>query len=180
MEAKAMTAPVIIVDYDPRWPKFFEEEKANLVRVIGPMMVAIEHVGSTAVPGLAAKPIIDIMVGIQHISDAVWCIQPLKTLGYEYIPDYEKSIPERRYFHKGNVHRSEQGSTHHLHMVELGSDFWSRQLLFRDYLRAHPDEAQRYADLKKTLAARFASNREGYTNAKTEFIQEIVAKSRAK
>lgn len=174
-----MRAPVVIVDYDPRWPRFFDEEKTNILRVIGPVVVAIEHIGSTAVPGLAAKPIVDIMVGVQHLSDAGWCIQPLKTLGYEYVSEHEKSLPERRYFRKGNVRRMEQGSTHHLHMVEAASDFWSRQLLFRDYLREHPEEARRYADLKRTLAVRFASDRESYTNAKTDYVQEIVARAKA-
>lgn len=73
----------------------------------------------------------------------------------------------------------EHGSTHHLHMVEDGSEFWSRQLLFRDYLRDHPEEARRYADLKKTLAARYSSDRERYTSAKTDYIQEIVARAKA-
>ncbi len=174
-----MRAPVIIVDYDPRWVRLFDEEKANLVRVIGPMMVAIEHIGSTAVPGLAAKPIIDIMVGVQHLSNATWCIQPLKSLDYEYVPEYEKHLPDRRYFRKGNVHGREQGSTHHLHMVEAGGEFWNRHLLFRDYLRDHPDEARRYAELKKTLAIRFSSDRESYTNAKTDYISEIITRAKA-
>lgn len=173
-----MRAPVVIVDYDPRWPRFFDEEKTNILRVIGPMVVAIEHIGSTAVPGLGAKPIIDIMAGVQHLSDATWCIQPLKTLGYEYVPEYEKFMPDRRYFRKGNTPGMEHGSTHHVHMVEVGGDFWDRHLLFRDYLRGHPEEAQRYADLKKTLAARFSSDRESYTNAKTDYIQEIVARAK--
>lgn len=174
-----MRAPVIIVDYDPRWPRFYDEEKANLVRVIGPMMVKIEHIGSTAVPGLAAKPIIDIMAGMQHLSDATWCIQPLRTLGYEYVPDDEKCVSDRRYFRKGNVPGTERGSTHHLHIVEAGSDAWDRHVLFRDYLRGHPEEARRYADLKKTLTARFNPDRESYTNAKTDYIQEIIARAKA-
>lgn len=174
-----MRAPVVIVDYDPRWPRFFDEEKTNILRVIGPMIVSVEHIGSTAVPGLAAKPIIDIMAGVRHLSDATWCIQPLRTLRYEYVPEYEKLIPDRRYFHKRSMQGMEHGSTHHLHMVEDGSEFWSRQLLFRDYLRDHPEEARRYADLKKTLAARYSSDRERYTSAKTDYIQEIVARAKA-
>jgi GrpB-like predicted nucleotidyltransferase (UPF0157 family) len=173
-----MRVPVIIVDYDPRWPRLFDEEKTNILRVIGPMVAAIEHIGSTAVPGLAAKPIIDIMVGVQHLSDATWCIQPLRTLGYEYVPDDEKFIPDRRYFRKGNARGTEQGSTHHLHMAEAGGEFWNRHLLFRDYLRDHPEEARRYADLKKTLAARCGSDRKSYTDAKTDYIQEIVARAK--
>jgi GrpB-like predicted nucleotidyltransferase (UPF0157 family) len=160
-----MRDPLVIVAYDPRWPRLFDEEKTAILRVIKPMI-------------LVAKPIIDIMVGVRHLSDAIWCIQPLKTLNYEYVPEYEKNMPDRRYFRKGNRQGTEHGSTHHLHMAELGSDFWNRHLLFRDYLREHPEEAQRYADLKMTLAVRFASDRESYTNAKTEYVQSIVAKAR--
>jgi len=174
-----MRTPIVIVDYDPRWPRFFDEEKTNILRVIGPMVLRIEHIGSTAVPGLAAKPIIDIMAGVKHLSDATWCIQPLKTLGYEYVPEYEKHIPDRRYFRKGNRPGLEQGSTHHLHMVEAKGEFWERHLLFRDYLREHSEEAGRYADLKKTLASRFSSDRESYTSAKTGYSQEIVARAKA-
>jgi GrpB-like predicted nucleotidyltransferase (UPF0157 family) len=170
-----MRAPVIIVDYDPRWPRFFDEEKTNILRVIGPMVLAIEHIGSTAVPGLAAKPIIDMLVRVRHLSDATWCIQPLKTLGYEYVP---QPIADRRYFRKGNVQGTEQGSTHHLHMVEAGSDAWEHPVLFRDYLRDHLEEARRYAELKKELVARFSSDRENYTNAKTDYVQEIVNRAK--
>ncbi len=174
-----MRAPVIIVDYDPRWPRFYDEEKTNILRVIGPMVVGIEHIGSTAVPGLAANPIIDILLGVKHLSDATWCIQPLRTLGYEYVPEDEKSIPDQRYFRKGKVQGTEQGSTHHLHIVEAGGDSWSPHLLFRDYLRAHPEEARRYVDLKKTLTARFGSDRKSYADAKADYFQEIVARAKA-
>ncbi|MBN1311207.1 MAG: GrpB family protein [Anaerolineae bacterium] len=172
-----MRSPLIIVDYDTRWPRFYDEEKTHIIRVIGPMVVAIEHVGSTAVPGLAAMPIIDIMVGTRQPDDAIWCIQPLKTLGYEYVPDPDKPDPEWRYFRKGNRPGMEKGGTHHLYMTELGSAYWNHLLMFRDYLRAHPDDALRYVELKKTLATRAGSDRERYMNAKTEFIQAIVGKA---
>jgi GrpB-like predicted nucleotidyltransferase (UPF0157 family) len=170
-----MEAPVKVVDYDPNWPFLFEEEKAKILSVIAKKVVAIEHVGSTAVQGLGAKPIIDIMVGIRHLSDAQGCIGPLETIGYEYVPEYEDSIPERRYFRKGpsNV----PNKHYHLHMVEYGSDFWRRHLLFRDYLRAHPHAAEEYYRLKKELAAKYRFNREAYTEAKTLFIESIVAKA---
>jgi GrpB-like predicted nucleotidyltransferase (UPF0157 family) len=179
LREKVMRAPLIIVDYDTRWPRFYDEEKTNILRVIGPMVMGIEHVGSTAVPGLAAEPIIDIMIGTRHLDDATWCIQPLKTLGYEYVPELGRRDPEQRYFRKGNKPGTEQGATHHLYVTELGSDFWDRLLLFRDYLRAHPDEAQRYVELKKTLAARSGSDRERYYSAKKDFVGEIVDKERA-
>ncbi len=170
-----MSAPVVIVDYDPKWPTLYEEEKRRILGVIGDAAIAIEHIGSTAVPGVGAKPIIDIMVGLRDLADAEECVEPLKGIGYEYVPEYNDIIPERRYFHKGPP----EGRTHHLHMVELTSDFWERHLLFRDFLRTHSDEAERYYELKKELAARFRSDREGYTDAKTAFIESVVAKARA-
>jgi GrpB-like predicted nucleotidyltransferase (UPF0157 family) len=171
-----MKAPLTIVGYDSRWPRLFDEEKTNILRVIGPMVMAIEHVGSTAVPGLAARPIIDLMIGVKHLSDATWCIQPLRTLDYEYIPEYEKLIPERHYFRKADQHEV-LGSTHRLHMTEFKGVFWNQLLLFRDYLREHADEAQKYSDIKKTLAVRFGLDRESYMRAKTEFIQGIIEKA---
>jgi GrpB-like predicted nucleotidyltransferase (UPF0157 family) len=170
-----LEAPVKVVDYDPNWPLIFEAERAKILSVIEKTVVAVEHIGSTAVPGLGAKPIIDIMVGIRHLSDAQGCIGPLETIGYEYVSEYEDSIPERRYFRKGpsNV----PNKHYHLHMVEYDSDFWRRHLLFRDFLRAHPHAAREYHRLKKELAAKYRLNREAYTEAKTSFIESIVAKA---
>ena len=172
---KKATRPVEIYDYDKEWPLKFAKEKANIMSVIGPRIVAVEHIGSTAVQGLCAKPIIDIMVGIRRLADAKHCIVPLQSIGYEYVPEYEASLPERRYFRKGP---SEMPNKHfHLHMAEHDSDFWKRHLRFRDYLRTHPDTAQQYCELKKKLAAKHRLNREAYTEAKTEFIKSVVRKA---
>lgn len=168
-----MDDPVIIVEYDPRWPMMFEEEKARLREVIGGKVLALEHVGSTAVPGLGAKPIIDIMAAVTTLDEAMQCVEPLKRLGYIYIPAFEATIPERRFFRRGTPR------THHLHLVEPESEFWKRQLLFRDYLRAHPEAAQEYYRLKVELAGKFGSDRDGYTNAKTAFIKSVEEKARA-
>lgn len=167
--------PVEVVNYDPIWPLIFEREKTEILSVVGKKVIVIEHVGSTAVPNLGAKPIIDIMVGIRHLSDAQDCIGPLETIGYEYVPEYEDSIPERRYFRKGpsNV----PNKHYHLHMVEYDSDFWRHHLLFRDFLRSHPRAAGEYHRMKKELAAEYRLNREAYTEAKTSFIESIVAKA---
>jgi GrpB-like predicted nucleotidyltransferase (UPF0157 family) len=166
---------VEVFDYDPEWPIIFEKEKAMILNTIGNKVVAIEHVGSTAVPGLGAKPIIDIIVGIRHLSDAKDCVEPLRNIGYEYVPEYEASIPERRYFRKGPSNVPNQH--YHLHIVEHNSDFWKCHLLFRDYLRTHPNTASEYHKLKKKLAATYGSNREAYTEAKTSFIESIVSKA---
>jgi len=167
-----MSTPVVVVDYDPQWPIVYKKEKTEILRVIEDEVVAIEHIGSTAVPGLGAKPIIDIMVAVRHLSDANECIQLLQNIGYEYVPEYEVQIPERRYFQKGH-----QKVRRHLHMAELTSDFWRRHLLFRDYLRYHSKIAQEYHELKKQLATECGVDREAYTDAKTPFIQSIVARA---
>ena len=164
---------VAIVDYDPRWTRQFEEEKARILAATVPSVVAVEHIGSTAVPGLAAKPIIDILAGIRHLEDARACIAPLATIGYEYVPEYETELPERRYFRKG----PREARTHHVHLVEVEGAFWRRHLAFRDYLRAHPEEAKRYAALKRALAAKFGEDREAYTDGKTAYVRGIEAKA---
>ncbi len=174
---------IVVADYDPQWPVRFARERDLILRACGPhAFIAIEHVGSTAVPRLGAKPIIDIMPGLRSLDDAPPLIAKLATIGYEYVPEYEQptppfdsGLPERRYCRKdANGERA-----FHLHMVETASEFWARHLLFRDYLRAHPEAAREYARLKRELAARFGADRVGYTNAKTGFITGIEAKARA-
>ena len=168
-----MKPPIEIVEYNPQWPVQYQQAKAEILTVIGNKVQAIEHVGSTAVHGLGAKSIIDIMVAVRRLSDAQECIEPLRSIGYHYVPEYEAFIPERCYFHGGPPERHR-----HLHMVERTSDFWKRHLLFRNYLRAHPDVARHYHELKKELAAKYGSDREGYTDAKTSFIESAVARAR--
>ena len=169
-----MVQPVVIADYDPKWPSLYEEEKARILGALGTKMVAIEHIGSTAVPGLAAKAIIDMMVGVAALSDAERCIGPMITLGYRYRPEMEDTMPERRYFTRGGV----KGDSHHLHMVQMGSPFWERHLLFRNYLRTHGEVAQEYQRLKLELAARYGTDRDGYSDAKTPFIRGVEEKAR--
>jgi len=164
-----MANPVIISDYNPQWPILYEEEKSRILSVIGDKVVTIEHIGSTAVPGLGAKSIIDIMVGVHRLVDVEECINPLQSIGYEYFPPSEVGIPERRYFDR---------TGYHLHMVEVTSDFWERHLIFRYYLRTHPEMAQQYLKLKKDLADKYGTDRESYTDAKTSFIEQVVARAR--
>lgn len=169
-----MSRPVRIVDYDPKWPILYEEEKRRIIEVVGHIIVRIEHIGSTAIRNLAAKPTIDIMVAVNRLSDAEKCIEPLSRIGYEYQPEQEVERPEERYFRKGQPPKEQH---YHLHMVELTSDFWKRHLLFRDYLRTHPKTSQEYYELKKRLASKYGLDREGYTKAKTSFIESIVARA---
>ncbi|MCC7352444.1 MAG: GrpB family protein [Anaerolineae bacterium] len=168
-----MSESVVIVAYDPRWSVMYEEEKGFLLNLLGDALAAVEHIGSTAIPGLGAKPIIDIMAAVRRLADTEACIPALARGGYEYAPEFEVVIPERRFFRKGPP----GARTHHLHVVELTSEFWDRHLLFRDYLRAHPDVAEEYLQLKKALAVRFAADRPSYTEAKTDFIQGVVHKA---
>jgi len=170
-----MNRCVKIIDYDSQWPLLYEKERCLILDVIGHIVVRIEHIGSTAVPKLGAKPIIDIIVAVNHLSDAKKCIRPLESIGYEYVPEHEDLMPERRYFHKGKPPKEQH---YHLHMVELASDFWKRHLLFRDYLKTHPEVAQEYFELKRRLATKYGSDREEYTEAKTSFIESVIAKAR--
>lgn len=166
---------IIIVEYDPHWSQQFEAEAAAIWQVLGnDLMTRVEHFGSTAVPGLAAKPIIDLLVGVHSLEEARHHLPLLEALGYIYWQ--EDPRPERMFLVKGMPPYGLQ-RTHHLHIVEADSALWER-VLFRDYLRSHPEEAQQYTDLKRQLAKRFKTERETYTLAKTDYIQAVMAKAR--
>jgi GrpB-like predicted nucleotidyltransferase (UPF0157 family) len=163
---------IAIFEYSPFWPRIFDEEKALLARQF-PDSTVIEHIGSTAVPGLAAKPVIDILVGLVDFAQANSFVPGIEQLGYEYVPRYETEMPFRRFFRKGQA----AVRTHHIHMVAIGTDFWQRHLLFRDYLRTHPETAAQYSALKRTLAARDWQDMNEYADAKTEFIRRVEAEA---
>lgn len=168
-----MGATVVLTEYDPRWPARFEYEKSRILHALGERAVAIEHIGSTAVPGLGAKPIIDIMVAVRSLKDDLpACIEPLRRLGYEYVsrPDFADSV----FF----CHGVWGPSTRHLHLTEYGSAFWHEKLLFRDFLRLHTETATEYYTLKRSLAAEHSTNRTAYTDAKTSYIRAVVNRAR--
>jgi GrpB-like predicted nucleotidyltransferase (UPF0157 family) len=153
----------------------FDAERAQLLDVVGEWVSGVEHIGSTSVPGLGAKPVIDILVGVRAFADAdEHCIGPICGLGYEYISDFETVMPFRRYFRRLT---DETTHSHYIHLVELGSDFWERHLLFRDYLRADPEQAREYGQLKRRLAPQF-SDVNDYADAKTDFIRATEASAR--
>lgn len=161
--------PINIVAYDPEWPARFEEERPALADTIGGFATGgIHHVGSTAVPDLDAKPIIDILIGVESLDASRPTFDPLARLGYMYAPYL---ADEMHWFCKPNPSRR----THHLHLAPVSGRRYRDELDFRDQLRANPDLAQRYADLKRSLAHRFERDREGYTQAKTTSISEILA-----
>ncbi len=172
--ASSVDDPVVVVPYNEAWPSLFEEERARIERAIGPWVEQIEHVGSTAVPGLAAKPVIDIMVGVKSLDDTPIFVERLEAIGYEYVPEFERQMPSRRYFRKLRWGRR----THQIHLVERSdAAFWDRHVLFRDYLRRHPGVAEEYARLKHELSGRFHDDRTAYTDAKTAFIREVVRRA---
>jgi GrpB-like predicted nucleotidyltransferase (UPF0157 family) len=164
-----MSSHVLLVPYDPDWPRRFQEERAVLAGVFAGTGAAIEHIGSTAVPGLGSKPVIDVMVGVPALAVAEDQRRALEAAGYEYVQKYERQLPDRRYFRKPRL-----GSRRfHLHCVVTGGDWWRKYLAFRDYLRAHEDVAAAYFDLKADLAARLT--RAEYTEAKRPFIEQVLA-----
>ena len=166
-----MSAEVHVVDYDPAWARLFEEERERLEPVLAPWLSGgIHHVGSTSVPGLAAKPVIDILAGVRSLEESRAAIEPLKALSYCWAPFEEEVM---NWFCKP----SPEHRTHHLHLMVMGSEAWREELLFRDVLRTEPETARDYADLKRRLAAEFMHDREAYTRAKTEFVLGVLARA---
>ena len=163
-----------VVPYRAEWPELFAREAELLADVFASTGAVIEHIGSTAVPGLGAKPIIDIMIGVGTLTDAESRVRELAAAQYEYVPEYEAELPERRYFRKPFI----RPRTHHLHIVVRGSDFWTRHLLFRDYLRAHSDVAAAYYELKRQLADQSRTAGTDYTEQKSPFIARVLAAAR--
>jgi GrpB-like predicted nucleotidyltransferase (UPF0157 family) len=160
---------VEIVAYDPAWPMKFEEEEQLLRLGLAPWLVGpIEHIGSTAIPGLAAKPVIDIMAGVQTLEISRPAIQAAAQLGYCYAP-YR---PEAEHWF---CKPSPFFRTHHLHLVPIETPEWHRPIAFRDYLRNHSTAAAEYEALKRRLARKFHLDRERYTSAKRPFIEQITS-----
>lgn len=160
---------VALYPYTAEWPLLFQNEAARLQAAIGAHVLDIQHVGSTSIPGLPAKPILDIGVAVENFEAAAVCIQPLAALGYHYRG--ERGIPRRHYFVKGDP------STHHLHMNEIHSADWQQQIAFRDYLRQHPEAVHAYATLKAQLASQFPDDRLAYTESKSGFIAGVLQKA---
>ncbi|MBN1260483.1 MAG: GrpB family protein [Anaerolineae bacterium] len=161
---------IIVAPYDPAWPQRFEVERARVAQALGDLALEIHHVGSTAAPGLAAKPIIDILVVVRHLDDAPACAPALARLGYRFI-DHPDNV-DRRYFRKGHPR------THHLHIVAQGTAAHRDTLAFRDALRADPDLRDAYARLKVALGEQYRHDRSAYTAHKTDFVRKVLAITR--
>ncbi len=175
-----MSSVLKISEYDPTWPAQFEAEKASIQAVMGEYLRAVEHVGSTSIPDLGAKPVLDLLIIVRDHTPISACVPLLEQLAYEYRG--EAGIPGRHFFRKPAMSISGFERTHHLHLVdfsdERGRANAEEMLLFRDYLRLHPDIARDYLQLKKSLANQFGSDRASYTNGKTDFVLSVLAKAR--
>ena len=173
-----MADEIEIVDYDPAWPRMFAQERAVLLRVLpAGQILAIEHAGSTAIAGMAAKPIIDIFIAVSSIEQArATLVAPIEAIGYVYWAENPKR--DRMFFVKGMPPHGPR-RTHHIHITEPASQAWQRTLLFKDYLQRHADEAERYRQLKLDLACRHRHDREAYTNAKDSYVEAVVSLARA-
>jgi GrpB-like predicted nucleotidyltransferase (UPF0157 family) len=171
-----MADDIVIVPYDPAWPSLYEAEAARIRFALPPdLLIAIEHFGSTAIPGLAAKPVIDILVAVRSIEEARdRVVAPLTALGYAFWADNPKR--DRLFFVKGLPPAPRR--THHVHLTEPSGEMW-RRLLFRDYLRRDAASRAAYLALKLDLARRFPGDREAYTEGKQGFVDAIMARARA-
>jgi GrpB-like predicted nucleotidyltransferase (UPF0157 family) len=158
---------VRIVDYDSAWPVMAEREMRRIKEAVGDVAVRLEHVGSTAVPGLAAKPIVDLQLSVALMEPRERYVAPLERLGYLFAPAPES--PDYHFFAKP----PERPRTHHLHVCETGSEHEFRHVAVRDFLHSHPDEAARYAALKREVVARHPQDRLAYTAGKDEYVTAL-------
>lgn len=161
---------VKIQRYNPKWRMSARKEINTLKKALKSFALDIQHIGSTAIPGMSAKPIIDIDVAVKSLKMVNDLIGPLKKLGYRY----RVGEPEKRLFVKG----PDEKITHHLHILEFGSDIWENDLLFRDFLYKNKEEARQYSELKKELASRFYNDRKSYSDGKEALIKSILVKAK--
>jgi GrpB-like predicted nucleotidyltransferase (UPF0157 family) len=164
---------VRIEPHQREWSVLFDSEAARLRSVLDDRVLAIEHVGSTAVEGLAAKPVLDILVLVADEADAKACVEPLEELGYEHRDD--DPVPDRYFMAKGPSY----GRTHYCSITPRGSDTHHDQVDFRDHLRSHPEVAREYEQLKRDLASEHPDNRRAYTAKKARFIRNVLENARS-
>ena len=148
---------VVVVGYDSQWPSLFEQESRRVAGALGEAVVAVEHIGSTAVPGLAAKPVVDMLAGLRTLALPTGAVDAMDELG----------------FRKGRPR------THHVHAVLVGSDLWDRHLAFRDYLRARADEADDYAEFKRRLVHDVDGDRDRYVDGKEAYAAALERRARS-
>jgi len=162
---------VVIVPPDASWAVAFEHAKSDMLVALGGRVVGVEHIGSTAVPGLAAKPVIDLLCGVASLADVPPCVPILEARGWQYPVDFNRGLAGRHFF----LRRNDEGvRTHHAHFVVHGGPLWAEYVLFRDRLRASDELRARYERLKRDLAGKFHDQRERYTASKTDFVKEVL------
>ena len=167
----AISEPIRLVPHDPSWASAFAAEQQRLLSLFPLELRSIEHIGSTAIPGIAAKPIVDMLAGVDSMAVADALFEQVLRHGYSTSRAFNEMLPDRRWFMlSANGRRS-----HHLHVVVFESPTWRKHLLFRDRLRSNEALAQAYAELKAALAVRFEHDREAYTDAKSEFVASVLS-----
>ncbi len=169
---ETMSEHLEIVPYDPRWPREFESERKRIAATLGELALRVDHKGSTAVPGLGAKPVIDIQISVEQLHPLEAYAAALARLGYKHLPDPDDAFCP--FFYRP----SDWPHTHHVHVVQAGGDEERRILAFRDYLREHSSVAREYEEVKRRLAPQYSaaefSSRQAYADAKGEFINRIT------
>jgi GrpB-like predicted nucleotidyltransferase (UPF0157 family) len=165
-----MAEEIIISDYNVMWHSEFLLELKQIMELLDmSKVIDIQHFGSTSIPGMASKPILDILVGFHSMDDAYQSLSLLDPMNYTYIEAL--SVPGGRLFHQKNPR------TRHVHFVEYGTEHWNNPIVFRNYMRLHPKEQQAYTALKMRNSEQFRKDRNGYTQAKTSFVTGIVQKA---
>jgi len=159
---------VRVVEYDERWPSLFTAEAQRLRQACGTLPVVLEHVGSTAVPGLCAKPVLDVLAGHSPDTPAASYVPPFRRAGYEHRGD--GGIAGHQFFRRG------QPRAYHIHLVEQGGALWREYLAFRDVLRSDPEAKRQYTELKRALAGQFPRDRERYIEGKATFVRAILTR----
>ena len=165
---------VLMESYDPDWTRQFAREAALILSVLGGTAIDVHHIGSTAIPGIYAKPVLDLLLVVQSVDTLDNKQSAIEALGYEARGEY--GIPGRRFYRRDNA---DGDRTHQVHAFETGSPQIARHLAFRDYIIAHPDAAEAYSDLKRELAAKHPNDIEAYMDGKDAFIQEIDRRAAA-
>lgn len=172
IRASAMSFPLILEPPREWWAQEYEREAACIRASLGPVLEALHHIGSTAVPGIYAKPVIDMLAEVRDLEDLDGCEGAMAGLGYEVMGEF--GIPGRRYFRRSDARGFR---THHVHAFLAGSHGVARHLAFRDYLRAHADVAREYSELKRRLVTTCAGDMEAYMDGKDAFVRDIERKA---
>jgi len=160
-----------VVSYNSNWKGMYKEEEEKIKNVFSDIIIDIHHIGSTAIPGIKAKPVIDILVEVKDIEVVDQHNHKMEELGYEAMGEY--GITKRRFFRKGENNR-----THHIHIFQVGNVEIERHINFKEYLIAHPDKGREYSKLKEKLTNKYTYDVENYTNGKSDFIKEIDRKAK--